>query len=46
VDLHFLELFPGQFAGLRDDMFGYREFSNVVQQRARPQSLQLRVVQA
>ncbi len=31
VDLHLLELFPCQFAGLRDDMFRNRELSDIVQ---------------
>jgi len=39
VNLHLLELFGRQFPRLRDDVFGYREFADIVQNRGGPQCL-------
>ncbi len=41
VNLHLLELFRSKPARLRNDVFGDREFANVVQQGGRLQSLHL-----
>ena len=46
MNLHLLEFFAGQLAGLRDDVLRHGEFADVVQQRGGAQRLQLRFVQA
>src|SRR6266513_4434337 len=44
MNFHFLKFFRGEPSGLRDDVFGHREFADVVQQRGGMQSLKLRSI--
>jgi hypothetical protein len=46
MNLHLLELFGRQTSGLRDDVFGNRQFANVMQQRRGVQRFQFRASHA
>ena len=45
MNLHLREFLGRQLAGLRENVFGHRQLSNVVEQRRRLQGLQFFVVQ-
>ena len=46
VGFHLLELVRSKFAGLRDDVFGDREFADVVQQSGGAESFELALAQS
>ena len=45
MDLHLLELFGSQPAGFRDDVFGHRQFADIVQQSGCLQGIELVLTQ-